>query len=258
MSWTPGTLTVEGGEPYADPWDISATEHSENQGGRCGLQGQGQEAVTTLADAWGSRGDHDECVRTWITTLRAHPLTWPPGARVLEIGCQDVDWLTAATQADPSITVTGIDWRGSRAGAGTRLQGDVLVQTFAPASFDAIAMISTLEHIGLGHYSHDPVCAEGDIETLRRCAAWLAPGGWVYADVPYGAAYRVFGTKCRIYDQAAVLTRLAVPGLRLEYQGWANRDGRPITQTEAARAGLDGGRPFTYTALLWRKDADGV
>ena len=254
MHVVPGTLSTDGEDVYADAGHVSATHDQTSQGGQDGLQGQGrEEAVSGLAAAWGSRGQNDECVRVWMQTIRTHPLSWPPGARLLEIGCQDADWLTYAAQADPSIVVTGLDWRGSRKGPGTRLKGDVLVQDFAPGSFEAIAMISTLEHIGLGHYSHDPIAEDGDIETLKRCAEWLVPGGWVYADVPYAAAYSVFKTKCRIYDQQAVLTRLAVPGLRLEYQGWTKKTGEAITQDEAA---VPAG--FAYTALVWRKVADGV
>jgi hypothetical protein len=212
--------------------------------------------VNPFADAWGNRGSGDACLRVWLHTIRVHPLSWPPGARVLEIGCQDVNWLTMATQADPSIVVTGIDWRGAIKGPGTRLRGDVLTQTFAPGSFDAIAMISTVEHIGLGHYQNDPLHACGDTETMERCAEWLAPGGWVYADVPYSSEYRVFKTKCRIYNQAAVLSRLTVPGLTLEHQGWYDLQGRPVAQTEA-ESPHETLRPFDYTALVWRKASDG-
>lgn len=255
MLVVPGTLSTDReGLSHADTGHVSTTDGqtTSNQGGQDGLQGQGQEAVSGLAAVWGSRGQNDECVRVWIQTIRAHPLSWPAGARVLEIGCQDADWLSSAVEADPSIEATGIDWRGAKKGPGARLQGDVLAQTFAPSSFDAIVMISTLEHIGLGHYSSDPKYDEGDVDTLRRCVEWLVPGGWIYADVPYASSYWVFKTKCRIYDQTAVMERLAVPGLRLEYQGWANKNGVVLSQAEAA---VEVG--FNYTALVWRKDADG-
>jgi hypothetical protein len=210
-------------------------------------------AMTDLHTAWSGRGQGDACIRTWVEALSAWRLTWPTGAAVLEIGAHEAGWLNAACEADPSIQATGLDWRGSQPGPGTRLKGDVLVADFPPEAFDAIVMISTLEHIGIGNYNSDPLAEDGDVQTLRRCAGWLKPGGFVYADVPYSATYRVFGKKCRIYDQAAVETRLAVPTLRLAWQLWTDLNGQPISRERAVMR-RDGGRPFTYTALLWRKD----
>jgi hypothetical protein len=171
----------------------------------------------------------------------------------LEIGCCDTDWLTMAHQYDPSILPVGLDWRAPRKGPGKRIRGDVLTVTLPPASLDAIVMLSTLEHIGLGHYDHDPQAEDGDTRTLARCVEWLKPGGWVYADVPYNpAGYQVYGTKCRIYDDAALAQRLAHPALDGAAPVFTDLRG-DVLPRPAIRAPLPGGRAYIYVALLWRK-----
>ena len=80
---------------------------------------------------------------------------------------------------------------------------------------------------------------------------WLKPGGWVYADVPNGPAYRVEGTSHRVYDDAAWRTRLMVPGLRSRqqwYTTWAGQD-HVLHDAPVHAPGM------TYVALLATKEA---
>src|SRR6185503_14384694 len=127
-------------------------------------------------------------------------LAWPklfdfnPGAKVLEIGCAEADWLTPMKATRPDLHLTGIDWRGcKRPGADALMRGNVLEQSFERRCFDAVVLISALEHIGLGHYEKDPTDADGDIACMRRVWQWLKPGGFVYFDVPWNPdpGYRV-------------------------------------------------------------------
>ena len=134
-------------------------------------------------------------------------LVFPPGVHVLEVGCSEADWMTPMLAERPDLQLTGIDWRRCPR-PGTVIHGDVLSHDFPLASFDAVVGISSFEHIGLGHYSGDPLNEDGDVQCLRRVAAWLKPGGWVYGDVPYGPAYHVHGTEYRAYDEAALQARL--------------------------------------------------
>lgn len=200
-----------------------------------------------VRELWGASRSADSCVRVWEHALPTWPLTWPVGARVLEIGCQDVNWLSLAVDADDTIQVVGLDWRGALPGPGERLKGDVLQATFAPASFDAIVMISALEHIGLGHYAKDPIDPDGDMKTMALCATWLRPGGWVYADVPYDpTGYRLDGTAARIYDDQALRVRLNMPGLRQGARVWASMDGALIERPTTMKP-----RAYCYVATVW-------
>jgi SAM-dependent methyltransferase len=184
-----------------------------------------------VVDAWGT----NECLRLFAQCYDAFPLVFPPSATVLEIGCAEDNWQTPMLGLRPDLQITGIDWRACER-PGVTVRGDVLVTDFPPASFDAVVGVSSIEHIGLGHYDGDPLDPDGDTHAMQRAARWLTPGGWIYLDVPYGPAYRVEGTSHRVYDDAAVRARLVVPGLRVT--------GRLVT-TEG----------FPYIALRLTKDA---
>ncbi len=53
-------------------------------------------------------------------------------------------------------------------------------------SYDMAVSISTIEHLGLGHYE-DPVNPVGDREAVERLAQALRIGGRLFATVPFAA-----------------------------------------------------------------------
>jgi SAM-dependent methyltransferase len=132
-------------------------------------------------------------------------LTFPKGAHILEIGAADADWRTPMLAERPDLTFTAIDGRGMQ-GPGTLIDGDVLKHDFPDASFDAVVLISSLEHIGLAQYG-DSSRDDGDTIALVRSHRWLKPGGWLYFDVPYGPDYANCGNYRR-YDDATLQSRL--------------------------------------------------
>lgn len=144
----------------------------------------------------------------------------------------------------PDLHLTGIDWRGTT-GAGTVIKGDVLTHDFPDEAFDVIVGVSSIEHIGLGHYEHDPLDVDGDIHCMARAARWLKPGGWIYADVPYGTTYQVFSSSHRQYDDAALQTRLA-QDLRIEHR-WFSHGAGLLDQAALIPD------QFQYVVLLLRK-----
>lgn len=193
----------------------------------------------------------DLCLSIWADAYASGAMEFPPHARVLEIGCAEADWMTPMLALRPDLQITGIDWRGCKR-PGTTIKGDVLAVDFAPGSFDVVVGISSIEHIGLGHYDADPAHAFGDVRCMERVGRWLKPGGWVYLDVPYNAAgYAVRGTECRVYDDGSLWGSLIYPaGLREARRWYANRGGQVVPALEP--------RPlpdFDYVALLLRKDA---
>lgn len=87
------------------------------------------------------------------------------------------------------------------------VRGDC-IQTSLPAeSADVVAIISTLEHVGLGRWG-DPLDTRGDIKAMREVWRILRPGGHAVLTIPYGFPTVVFNLH-RIYDQGrmALLTR---------------------------------------------------
>lgn len=196
----------------------------------------------------------DSCGQFFSTCLRAFAPRLPVHARVLEIGCAEFNWLKGASVAWPEMAFTGIDWRGhKRVAEGTTIiKGDVMTHDFAPASFDWVVSISAIEHIGLGHYSNDPKREDGDTVALRRAYGWLAPGGWLYFDVPYNPAqFQTVGTSHRVYDDAAIDARL-VAGLPWT-QAWRGVAGKGDTHKLIAPRPKNGGEDFDYIGLWWQK-----
>lgn len=170
-----------------------------------------------IAETWTYPGG-DSCCDFFTGYLKAANPDVPSDAKVLEIGCEEFNWLGPALKAWPEMSLTGIDWRTkgrSDKNGVTKQHGDVRDPAlFAPNSFDLIVSISAIEHVGLGHYQHDPLDQDGDITAITNAFTWLKPGGWLLFDVPYDpTGYKKLGTECRVYDDAALFERLWVQPL---------------------------------------------
>jgi SAM-dependent methyltransferase len=167
----------------------------------------------------GFKAGDDLCLGFWKQVYDAGRIQIPKGAKVLEIGCAEADWLTPMHEHRPDLHLVGIDWRAcARPGASQVIQGDVLTHEFPPESFDLVVLVSAVEHIGLGGYDADPQSVDGDCLTMLRVRQWLKPGGLCYFDVPY----RINGTyevrsKFRIYHPESLKTRLVPEGLTVNF-----------------------------------------
>jgi SAM-dependent methyltransferase len=190
----------------------------------------------------------DSCLSIWADAYETGAIVFPPDARVLEIGCAEADWQTPMLALRPDLRITGIDWRACKR-PGTTIKGDVLAFDFPEASLDAVVGISSIEHIGLGHYDADPLQPGGDARCMEQAHRWLAKGGWAYLDVPFNpSGYLVDGTSHRVYDWDAVDERLIPPGLVLERHWYATRQGHVVPKLEAHDL-----PHYDYVALLLRK-----
>jgi len=139
----------------------------------------------SLHERW-TYGETDPAIMLFTAALQAWQLPILPGQSVLELGCNETDFLKRLHQADPSLQLTGVDARPhDREPDGyTFVQGNAFdVSLFPPASFDWVLMLGALEHFGLGYYG-DPQDDDGDLKTVDAAAEWLKPGGCLYFDVP--------------------------------------------------------------------------
>ena len=155
--------------------------------------------------------------------------------------------------ARPDLSIIGIDWRGTlRPAAQLVLKGDVLRQDFGVASFDAIVLVSALEHIGLGHYDADPLYEHGDFACVSRAKQWLKPGGLLYFDVPWNPdpGFEVMGTECRVYDDLSLRDRLRGDQWIERFRGWTTAS--ETSTLLPARPTTKNGR-FYYVACVWEK-----
>lgn len=162
-----------------------------------------------------------------------------------EIGASDTDWIERTRKLQPSWFVGGVDWRHLQRGGVDC--GDVLTMPLPYAS--AFIGISSIEHIGLGHYDGDPQDYYGDIKAIQRLRDHLIRDGLIYLDVPYAPeGYWVKGTKCRVYDDRSLQERFG-PHTVLGYttpavEGWIDKPARNFTDEHL---------PFFYAAVLIEK-----
>lgn len=160
----------------------------------------------------------DICFSMWEQCYASGLMVFPQHGRVLEIGGAESDWVGPLKEERPDLSVITIDWRNeARPAADQSIRGDVLTMPFADGTFDAIVGISSIEHIGLGHYNHDPLDVDGDLHCAQLVGRWLKPGGWFYADVPWAEQFRVEGTSHRCYADIDVQRRLAPSPLVIQH-----------------------------------------
>jgi SAM-dependent methyltransferase len=102
-----------------------------------------------------------------------------PGMRILDAGCgtgEALQWLLDAV--GPTGTVVGVDLAAAHVQAARQrasprsqvVQGDVLHAPFAPASFDFIWCVNTINHL------HDPVVGVKRLSVLLRQGGRIALG----------------------------------------------------------------------------------
>lgn len=145
-----------------------------------------------------------------------------PGTRVLDVGGAESTVALSLASLGYRVTVAepqGYPFRHPNLGVH---QGPI--GSLAPAEpFDAVVLLSAIEHVGLGHYpgtgpdAGDP--AGADVATMGHVAGLLAPGGRLVLTTPYGPA--AVNDVERTYDRDGVLRLL--DGWRIHYAAVGRR-----------------------------------
>jgi len=203
-------------------------------------------------------GESDPAMMLFTAARERFGLQLPEGARVLELGCAETNFLDRLHAQNPGFDLHGVDARRDRDATGwTFWQGDAADPRLfedpsdgtdvAAGAFDAIILLGALEHFGLGFYG-DPVSQDGDTLTMLNVWKWLKPGGWVYFDVPFAPqGFRITENRhFRLYDDAAVSDRLIVPGLHEVARAYS--DCEPIAGTWVERPACDK-VPYWFVAV---------
>lgn len=142
-----------------------------------------------------------------------HPYS---GKLLLEVGAND-SHLANILSAN-GYNVLGVDLRDHTMQGGlnyVRVKGEFVRMSMAwkENQFDAIYSASVIEHFGIAY--GDDGAPEGemewDITAMSRMWRLLKPGGLCYITVPYGRRFFVHGVDWRVYDKAAVESRLINP-----------------------------------------------
>jgi SAM-dependent methyltransferase len=88
------------------------------------------------------------------------------------------------------------------------MYGDIRATGFADDLFDVVAVVSTLEHVGVpGRYHLTESDADGDITAMREIYRILKPGGRCLITIPYGRGRSL--PLNRLYDSARVQRMIA-------------------------------------------------
>ena len=177
----------------------------------------------SLYESW-TYAESDPALMLFTAALQAWQLPILPGQSVLEIGCNESDFLFRLHNADNTLKLTGLDWRENDKAHNGRGHGWTFVQgcawdekLFEPESFDWVLMLGALEHFGLGWYG-DPKEPIGDELALAAIGHWLKPGGNLYFDVPFNPEYSV-GAHFRTYSKIA-LEQLIYPDGVINYNSF--------------------------------------
>lgn len=81
---------------------------------------------------------------------------------------------------------------------------DIRKTSFPDNFFDAVTIISTLEHVGMGETSYgDKKQKDGDVVAMNEISRILKPGGFVLLTTPFGRAK--FLPFMRVYDKKRIL-----------------------------------------------------
>lgn len=110
-----------------------------------------------------------------------------PGSRILDVGAAEST--VSLSLATLGHQVTALDPRGYPFAHPNLTENRSRVGEFRPEDgqgFDAIVLLSTIEHIGLSSYAGDTKDDGGDRRALEHCIELLAPGGRIVLTTPYG------------------------------------------------------------------------
>lgn len=143
-----------------------------------------------------------------------------PGSKVLDIG--SAESLLPLSLASLGFHVEVCEPRGYRFGHPliNVLKVDALDYVSHDQTLDAVILISTLEHVGLGFYG-DEVRENGDLALIAHITPMVRPNGLLIVTVPFGQ--RKVNEKERTYSS---------DDLRLLLEGWKVEEQQVIARAD--------------------------
>ena len=129
----------------------------------------------------------------------------PLGSRVLDIGGGES--IVALALASIGYQTTVIEPRGYPFSHPNLTVYDGPLEDFSDEPFQAVISLSTIEHLGIGHYADGtPINPSADKSAVKQISQLIAPGGRFVLTAPYGPA-QVTELQ-RIYDRTTLLDLL--------------------------------------------------
>lgn len=93
------------------------------------------------------------------------------------------------------------------------VNGDVTDTEFKSNTFDVVTSVSTIEHIGIGHYK-DQVEKDGDKKAISEIRRIMKPKGKLLISIPVNKTFRIGKTQ-RFYDTKSI-NELLSPEFKLQ------------------------------------------
>jgi hypothetical protein len=121
-------------------------------------------------------GDPSLLLLERLLARRMHRLALPLPL-VVDIGNQEEDFVGLASAQNPSLVITGRDFRTDGFDA-------MDPHGFRNGTVGFAVLLGALEHFGLGYYG-DPVADFGDQYAMLNISNWVPSGGYVFVDVPW-------------------------------------------------------------------------
>lgn len=108
-----------------------------------------------------------------------------PGALILDVGCAES--MLSHELVARKFRVVGIDIRDYpfKNKSMHFMKKNVLNTGFPDGIFDAVILVSTIEHIGLKAYGQKIIDDEGDVKTIKELHRILKPSGYLIMTTPF-------------------------------------------------------------------------
>ncbi|HZS94091.1 MAG TPA: DUF268 domain-containing protein [Chloroflexota bacterium] len=156
----------------------------------------------------------------------------PAEGLILDVGSCDADYLTEVGR--PGRYVHRLDPRDCSGDGkpGLFYHSSLIGNALPASSYDAVLVLSTLEHIGLPCYGQMPFI-QGDVLALTEIRRLLKPGGTAIVTVPAGRSK--ITNWYRQYSPADLRRLFRGWDATIEYWAWNGRSFEPTPESEIER-----------------------
>ena len=134
--------------------------------------------LSLLTGSWSQRAVEYPWVLTQIKSIK-------PGSLILDVGCAES--LLSHELTAKSLRVVGLDIRDYpfRSKKIVFIKRNVIDTKLPAKTFDAIIVVSTIEHTGLNAYGQLTLDDDGDIKAMKELYRILKPQGIIIITTPY-------------------------------------------------------------------------
>lgn len=157
-----------------------------------------------------------------------------PPKRLLDIGCCRSPLVPIMVSLGHDVVGIDVDNLPYQLSGCAFRRKDFLAANFRERSFDAIVLCSVVEHVGLAGNYHQTDNPDGDLQTMRKVARLLKPGGLVLLTIPLGVDL-VFAPWHRVYGRQR-LPRLLDGFIIQKSRFFVKARGGPWHETDESRA----------------------